>query len=78
MSTGSCPLCRRATAKVIYLGAPGWICLDPACSCAGGLAATLMGWFDWLEDGGWTLTVYEGGYLKGLWLWLTGAPKEMR
>lgn len=68
----NCPLCASKSIKIIHGGLPMRLCSDEECSC-------LYGFWSW-----WTcvipftgyLMVYEGGYFKALWHWLTSEEVE--
>jgi hypothetical protein len=64
-----CPQCGGEAMRVLYLGAPMFLC---GCSCLFGFWSWLPVWFQ-CEDGGWSFLPYErGGYWRALWVWITG------
>lgn len=74
----ACPLCGASdAAKVIYLGLPMRLC---ACSCLYGFWSFVADWLPIVsEDEGsepvWAFMAYDGGYLRALWVWLTGGAE---
>jgi hypothetical protein len=65
-----CEHCCLPVVKAIYFGAPMRYC--PHCTLATGLGATLANWFAVGDDeGDFALFMYEGGYWRALWAWLT-------
>ena len=69
----ACTVCDKPTAKVIYFGLPGRLCLNYGCALLTGLASLVPEWLQylaWGEDGAVFMT-YKGSYFPALWRWLT-------
>lgn len=70
LSVDKCSECNSDIDKVIYLGLPGTFCTNRECNCLDGLAALVLTLTS--QSGYFEFMIYEGSYLKALWVWLKG------
>lgn len=71
----NCPRCGRGSLRVIFMGAPVWLCPDDGCGTAHGFWSWLLLAFPAAFSG--ALLSYESSpwgaaYLRALWFWLNG------
>jgi len=68
-TASSCPECNAPGARVLYRGAPMWMCTCEACPRVWGLMSFLP-----LLSASRRFVQYRGSYVEGVWFWLTVEP----
>ena len=63
-----CPWCAADGERVLYLGAPVWLCTREGCASAWGTLSWLA-----LVFPGRPFVRYRGSYVFAVWFWLTTA-----
>lgn len=73
----TCPTCKAAPIKVIFMGFPMKLCSEFYCSTIWGFWSFILDILPITTGGMWAFLGYEGRYLSALWYWMKNGCEEV-